>query len=331
MLKSERMKIYMEQLEKVKVLATKIEEEVSKHIIGQKELIRDTVICLLAGGNMLLEGVPGLGKTKLVSTLGTTLGLSYKRIQFTPDLMPADITGTNIYNKETGSFEFQKGPVFTNIVLADEINRATPKTQSAMLEAMQEKTITSGTTTYKLDKPYLVMATQNPIEQEGTYPLPEAQMDRFMFKLNVEFPSVEELLKIVTLTTGLEEPEVQVVTNADELLEAQTAAKNVPSAQPVLEYAIKVIAATHPDSELAPDVIKKYVRCGASPRGAQAIISTARVRALMEGRFNIAFEDIKKMAYPVLRHRILLNFDAVSDGKSPDDIISELLNNIEVS
>lgn len=321
----------MEQLEKVKVLATKIEEEVSKHIIGQKELIRDTIICLLAGGNMLLEGVPGLGKTRLVSTLGTALGLDYKRIQFTPDLMPADITGTNIYNKETGSFEFQKGPVFTNIVLADEINRATPKTQSAMLEAMQEKTITSGTTTYKLDKPYLVMATQNPIEQEGTYPLPEAQMDRFMFKLNVEFPSVDELLKIVTLTTGHDEPEVQVVTNAEEILETQTAAKNVPAAQPVLEYAIRVIAATHPESELAPEVIKKYVRCGASPRGAQAIISTARVRALMEGRYNIAFEDIKKMAYPVLRHRILLNFDAVSDGKSADYIISELLSNIEVS
>lgn len=320
----------MEELEKVKLLAKKIEDEVSKHIIGQKELIKDTIICLLAGGNMLLEGVPGLGKTRLVSTLGTALGLDYKRIQFTPDLMPADITGTNIYNKETGSFEFQKGPVFTNIVLADEINRATPKTQSAMLEAMQEKTITSGTTTYKLDKPYLVMATQNPIEQEGTYPLPEAQMDRFMFKLNVEFPSVDELLKIVTLTTGKAEEEVQVITNADELLEAQTAAKNVPAAQSVLEYAIRVIAATHPESELAPEVIKKYVHCGASPRGAQAIISTARVRALMEGRFNIAFEDIQKMAYPVLRHRILLNFDAISDGRSTDDIISELLSCIEV-
>lgn len=319
----------MEQLEKVSVLAAKIEEEVSRHIIGQKELIKDTVICLLAGGNMLLEGVPGLGKTRLVSTLGIALGLDYKRIQFTPDLMPADITGTNIYNKETGAFEFQKGPVFTNIVLADEINRATPKTQSAMLEAMQEKTITSGTVTYKLEKPYLVMATQNPIEQEGTYPLPEAQMDRFMFKLNVEFPTVEELLKIVTLTTGTAEPEVQVITNAAELLEVQMASKNVPTALPVLEYAMKVVAATHPDSEYAPEVVKKYVRCGASPRGAQAIIATAKVRALMEGRFNIAFEDIKKMAYPVLRHRLLLNFDAISDGKSADSIITDVLNSIE--
>jgi len=184
----------MEKLEKVGLLAARIEEEVARHIIGQKELIKDTIICLLSGGNMLLEGVPGLGKTRLVSVLGVALGLDHKRIQFTPDLMPADITGTNIYKKETGAFEFQKGPVFTNIVLADEINRATPKTQAAMLEAMQEKTITSGVNTYKLDKPYLVMATQNPIEQEGTYPLPEAQMDRFMFKLNVEFPSVEELL-----------------------------------------------------------------------------------------------------------------------------------------
>lgn len=319
----------MEQLEMVGVLAKKIEDEVGKHIIGQKELIKDTIICLLAGGNMLLEGVPGLGKTRLVSTLGVALGLDYKRIQFTPDLMPADITGTNIYNKETGAFEFQRGPIFTNIVLADEINRATPKTQSAMLEAMQEKTITSGTVTYKLSKPYLVMATQNPIEQEGTYPLPEAQMDRFMFKLNVEFPTVEELLKIVTLTTGTDEPEIQVITNAEELLAVQMAAKNVPAAQPVLEYAMKVIAATHPDSEYAPEVVKKYVRCGASPRGAQAIIATARVRALMEGRFNIAFEDIKKMAYPVLRHRLLLNFDAVSDGRSADSIISDVLKSIE--
>lgn len=319
----------MEQLEKVGSLASRIEEEVAKHIIGQKELIKDTIICLIAGGNMLLEGVPGLGKTRLVSTLGVALGLDYKRIQFTPDLMPADITGTNIYNKETGGFEFQKGPVFTNIVLADEINRATPKTQSAMLEAMQEKTITSGTTTYKLSKPYLVMATQNPIEQEGTYPLPEAQMDRFMFKLNVEFPSVEELLKIVTLTTGVEEPEIQVITGAEELLEVQEAAKLVPTAGPVLEYAMKLIAATHSDSEFAPEVVKKYVRCGASPRGAQAIISTSRVRALMEGRFNVAFEDIKKMAYPVLRHRLLLNFDAISDGRDADSIITEIIGSIE--
>lgn len=319
----------MEQLEKVGLLAEKIENEIAKHIIGQKELIKDTIICFLAGGNMLLEGVPGLGKTRLVSTLGVALGLDYKRIQFTPDLMPADITGTNIYNKETGGFEFQKGPVFTNIVLADEINRATPKTQSAMLEAMQEKTITSGTTTYKLDMPYLVMATQNPIEQEGTYPLPEAQMDRFMFKLNVEFPTVNELLEIVNLTTGAKELEVEVITNAKEILEAQEAAKLVPIAKPVLEYAMRLIAATHPESEFAPEVIKKYIRTGSSPRGAQAIIAASRVRAIMEGRFNVAFEDIKKIAYPVLRHRLLLNFDAISDGRSADSIIAELIENID--
>lgn len=319
----------MEKLEKVALLAAKIEEEVARHIIGQKELIKDTIICLLSGGNMLLEGVPGLGKTRLVSVLGVALGLDHKRIQFTPDLMPADITGTNIYKKETGAFEFQKGPVFTNIVLADEINRATPKTQAAMLEAMQEKTITSGVNTYKLDKPYLVMATQNPIEQEGTYPLPEAQMDRFMFKLNVEFPSVEELLQIVTLTTGTQEPSIEAITNAAEILEVQAAAKEVPVARPVMEYAMRLIALTHPDNEAAPQVIKKYIRCGSSPRGAQAIIATSRVRALMEGRYNVAFEDIRKMAYPVLRHRLLLNFDAISDGRNADSIIKELIESIE--
>ncbi len=319
----------MEKLEKVGLLAARIEEEVARHIIGQKELIKDTIICLLSGGNMLLEGVPGLGKTRLVSVLGVALGLDHKRIQFTPDLMPADITGTNIYKKETGAFEFQKGPVFTNIVLADEINRATPKTQAAMLEAMQEKTITSGIHTYKLDKPYLVMATQNPIEQEGTYPLPEAQMDRFMFKLNVEFPSVEELLQIVTLTTGVDEPAIEPITNAAEILEVQAAAKEVPVARPVMEYAMRLIALTHPDNEASPQVIKKYIRCGSSPRGAQAIIATSRVRALMEGRYNVAFEDIRKMAYPVLRHRLLLNFDAMSDGRNADSIIKELIESVE--
>ncbi len=319
----------MEKLEKVGLLAARIEEEVARHIIGQKELIKDTIICLLSGGNMLLEGVPGLGKTRLVSVLGVALGLDHKRIQFTPDLMPADITGTNIYKKETGAFEFQKGPVFTNIVLADEINRATPKTQAAMLEAMQEKTITSGVNTYKLDKPYLVMATQNPIEQEGTYPLPEAQMDRFMFKLNVEFPSVEELLQIVTLTTGTQEPAIEAITNAAEILEVQAAAKEVPVARPVMEYAMRLIALTHPDNEASPQVIKKYIRCGSSPRGAQAIIATSRVRALMEGRYNVAFEDIRKMAYPVLRHRLLLNFDAMSDGRNADSIIKEMIESVE--
>jgi len=319
----------MEQLELVKVLGDRIEVEVSKHIIGQKELIKDTIICLFAGGNLLLEGVPGLGKTRLVRVLGESLGLDFKRIQFTPDLMPADITGTNIYNKDNGMFEFQKGPVFTNIVLADEINRATPKTQSAMLEAMQEKTVTVGGTTYTLPKPYMVLATQNPIEQEGTYPLPEAQLDRFMFKLNVEFPSVKELLGIVQLTTGASEEAVECVTTGEELLEIQKAITTVPCAMPVLEYAMKLVSATHPDQELAPDVIKQYVSCGASPRAAQGIVQASRVRALLDGRFNIAFEDIKAMAYPILRHRLILNFDAMADNKSSEMIIKDLLNSIE--
>jgi MoxR-like ATPase len=243
--------------------------------------------------------------------------------------MPADITGTNIFNRDSNSFEFQKGPVFSNIVLADEINRATPKTQSAMLEAMQEKTITVSGTTYPLPKPYLVMATQNPIEQEGTYPLPEAQMDRFMFKLNVVFPSLEELQEIVTLTTGTSEPEIHVVTTAEEILEAQGLVKTVPIAEPVLQYAMKIITASHGETSLAPECVKKYISCGSSPRGAQGIISAAKVRALMEGRFNVSFEDIRQMAYPVLRHRLLLNFDAVSDKRSVESIIDEIIRHIE--
>jgi len=319
----------MESLEQVAVLGKKIEEEVSKHIIGQKELIRDTVICLFSGGNLLLEGVPGLGKTRLVKVLGEVIGLDFKRVQFTPDLMPADITGTNIFNKETGMFEFQQGPVFTNIVLADEINRATPKTQSAMLEAMQEKTVTVGGKTYILPKPYMVLATQNPIEQEGTYPLPEAQLDRFMFKLNVEFPSVEELLAIVNLTTVGTEAAVACVTTGDELLRVQELISNVPCAKAVLEYGMKVVKATHPDADIAPECVKRYVTCGASPRAAQGIIRAARVRALLDHRYNIAFEDIEAMAYPILRHRLILNFDAMADQKSADSIISEVLKYIE--
>jgi len=315
----------MEQLEKVKPLGDKIEREVSKHIIGQKELIKDTIICLFAGGNLLLEGVPGLGKTRLVRVLGQVLGLDFSRVQFTPDLMPADITGTNIYNKDTGLFEFQKGPVFTNIVLADEINRATPKTQAAMLEAMQEKTVTVGGNTYTLPKPYMVMATQNPIEQEGTYPLPEAQLDRFMFKLNVEFPSVKELKAIVNLTTVAKEEDLICVTKGEELLEVQRAVTKVPCADSVIDYAMKLVSGTHPEAEYACEGVNKYVSCGASPRAAQGIVQAARVGALLDGRYNIAFDDIDEMAYPILRHRLILNFDAVADGKQAEDIIDELI------
>jgi len=319
----------MERIEKIAVLAKEIEEEVNQHLIGQEKLVRETVICLLAGGNLLIEGVPGLGKTRLVHTLGKVLGLAFKRIQFTPDLMPADITGTNIYNKDQGTFEFEAGPIFAGVILADEINRATPKTQAAMLEAMQEKTVTVGGHTYPLPKPYMVMATQNPIEQEGTYPLPEAQMDRFMFKLHVQFPQADVLAKIVELTTSEEEKSIQVVTQADALLEAINGVKAVPVASSVLNYAMALIVATHKTEASSTEMIKKYVNQGASPRGAQGIIMAARVKALMSGRYNVAFEDVAAMAYPVLRHRLLLNFEAVSEGITAETIIEDLLEKIK--
>ncbi len=307
----------------------RIESEVSKHIVGQEKLIQDTLICLMADGNLLLEGVPGLGKTKLVSSLSKALGLDFKRIQFTPDLMPADITGTNIFNRDTNSFEFQKGPVFTNILLADEINRATPKTQAAMLEAMQEKSVSAGGMSYELDSPYMVLATQNPIEQEGTYPLPEAQLDRFMFKLIVEFPDIKALSQIVNLTTGENEEEVECVSNKTDLLEAQKLISTIPIATAVMEYAMKIILATHPENDLATKMVKDYVNMGSSPRGAQSIVKAARVKALMDDRFNVSFEDINYVAIPVLRHRIALNYNALSDNIKVEQIIDEIIQSIK--
>jgi MoxR-like ATPase len=317
----------------LKVIETvrKIEVEVEKQMVGQKELIRQVLICILAGGNVLLEGVPGLGKTRLVNTLGQVMGLRFSRIQFTPDLMPADVVGTNIIIKdqsESGMFKFQQGPVFSNIVLADEINRATPKTQSAMLQAMQEKTVTVANTTYQLPQPFFVLATQNPIEMEGTYPLPEAQLDRFMFKLEVPFPSLEELTAIVTMTTGSVQQELQAVTNSEELLEIMETVKEIPVAQPVLEFAMKLVLATHPETNYTADIARKFIRFGASPRGAQAIISTAKVRALLEGRYNVAYEDIHYTAYPSLRHRLFLNFEGLSQGMTANGIISEIIKEI---
>ncbi|MDO4772104.1 MAG: AAA family ATPase [Bacillota bacterium] len=303
----------------------RIEDEVSRHILGQEKLVKDTLICLMAGGNMLLEGVPGLGKTKLVSSLAKALGLDFKRIQFTPDLMPADITGTNIFNRDKNLFEFQKGPVFTNILLADEINRATPKTQSAMLEAMQEKSVSVANVSYKLDTPYMVMATQNPIEQEGTYPLPEAQLDRFMFKLIVEFPDKDSLARIVNLTAGSDEEEVACVSDRESLLHGQSLISSIPVAAQVMDYAMKVILGTHPDNEFSGQMVRDYVDMGSSPRGAQALIKTARVKALMEGRYNVSFEDISYVAVPVLRHRIALNYNAMSDNVKVERVISEIL------
>lgn len=309
----------------------RIEAETGKHMVGQKDLIRQVIICMLAGGNALLEGVPGLGKTRLVNTLGSVMGLQFSRIQFTPDLMPADVTGTNIITRdksESGMFKFQKGPVFSNIVLADEINRATPKTQSAMLQAMQEKTVTVADTTYELPRPFFVLATQNPIEMEGTYPLPEAQLDRFMFKLNVLFPTLDELKDIVTMTTGSKEEVLQAVTDSKELIRIMEIVREIPVATPVMEFALKLVLSTHPEIQDSPEITKKYVRFGSSPRGAQAIIATAKIRAVLEGRYNTAFEDVRYTAYPALRHRIFMNFEGISEGIDADGLISELIKEV---
>lgn len=312
-------------LEKLK----NVEEEVGKAIIGQKDIIRQVLISILLGGNVLLEGVPGLGKTQLVKTLSKVLDLSFSRIQFTPDLMPADVVGTNIIIKDEkggSAFQFQKGPVFANIVLADEINRATPKTQSAMLEAMQEQTVTVGKTTYSLPQPFMVLATQNPIEMEGTYPLPEAQLDRFLFKLDVRFPTLEELQEIMEVTVTNKEISLSKLMDGDTILKIRKIMKEVPIAKPVQEYALKIVLATHPENEASPEISKKYIRFGASPRGAQAIILASKVRALMEGRYNVSFDDVKYVAYPALRHRFFLNFDGIAEGMTTDKLIEEILN-----
>lgn len=303
----------------------RIEDEISKDIIGQKDVIHKIIISMIADGNVLLEGLPGTGKTQLVKTVARVMDLSFSRIQFTPDLMPADVTGTNMMDAESGMVTFKKGPVFANIVLADEINRATPKTHSALLEAMQEKTVTAGNTTYPLPDPFFVLATQNPLELEGTYPLPEAQLDRFIFKLDVKFPEKSELLDIVKLTTGKGEARAQKLFDGNKIKEMRDISLDVPVADAVADYAMDVIIRSHPEIDGAPETVRKYVRYGSSPRGAQAIIKTARINALSKGRYNVAYEDIRDVAYDVLRHRIFLNFEAVSDGVRVEDIIDELL------
>ncbi|HOM43191.1 MAG TPA: MoxR family ATPase [Bacillota bacterium] len=325
------MEINEKQIREIIDTVNKVEAEIGKAIIGQKDIVKQVLISILAGGNVLLEGVPGLGKTQLVKTLSKVMDLSFSRIQFTPDLMPADVMGTNIIVKDDSGnsrFEFQKGPVFANLVLADEINRATPKTQSALLEAMQEQTVTVGKVTYSLPQPFLVLATQNPIEMEGTYPLPEAQMDRFLFKLNVLFPSFDELKGIMDITTSNKEVELQKVIDGELILMMRKIIREVPIAKPVQEYALRVVLGTHPEIEGAPEGAKKYIRFGASPRAAQAIITASRARALMEGRYNVSFEDIKYVAHPSLRHRFFLNFDAVADGITTDGLIDQLLDEI---
>ncbi len=310
----------------------KCEEEISKGIIGQKDIIRNVLVAIFADGNVLLEGMPGMGKTQLVKTIGKVLNLKFSRIQFTPDLMPTDVVGTNIVVKEEDKtvFKFEKGPVFTNLLLADEINRATPKTQSALLEAMGEKTVTVGKQTYEMSKPFMVLATQNPIEQEGTYPLPEAQLDRFLFKLNVDFPNLQELKEIMDLTLTNDKTDINAVLEGDEILKIREAIREIKIADSVKEYALKLILATHPEIEEGAEIVKKYLEAGASPRAAQGIISGAKVRAVMEGRLNVSFEDIKVLAYPVLRHRIILNFDAITEGLTEESIIDKLLEDLKV-
>ena len=310
-----------------------VRAEIGKIIVGQQSVVDGVLICLVAGGHVLLEGVPGLGKTTLLRTLGRTLGLKYSRIQFTPDLMPADIVGSAVMDTDDHghkSLRFQEGPIFANLVLADEINRATPKTQSALLEAMQERTVTSGTVTHELEAPFLVMATQNPIEMEGTYPLPEAQLDRFLMKIVVTYPSHSELARIVERTIAREEAQVSPVLDRADVLDIRAFSREILIAPHVQDYAVQLVMATQPDQKEAHPDARKYIRYGSSPRGAQALVECGRVLALMRGRLHLSVDDIKEVALSVLRHRVILNFDAHADGRTPDDILNTIISGISV-
>jgi MoxR-like ATPase len=310
--------------------AHRIEEEVGKVIVGQRELVRQTLVGLLANSHVLLEGVPGLGKTMLIRTIGDVIDCTFNRIQFTPDLMPADITGTNILVEEGGSrvFRFQPGPVFANLVLADEINRATPKTQSSLLEAMQEHQVTVARNRYPLDPPFFVLATQNPLEMEGTYPLPEAQLDRFLLKVMVPFPSEDDLVAIIDRTTGADSPAAQKAVTAAEIVDMQRLARAVPIAPHVTAFAVSLLAATHPDNRRAPGLVRQYVRYGGSPRGAQALVAAGKILALMDGRFNVSIEDVRAATMPALRHRVILNFEGEAEGITPEAVIRSILDEV---
>lgn len=309
-----------------------VRKEVAKAVVGQEDIVEGVLIGLAANGHVLLEGMPGLGKTLLVRSLSQALHLTFGRIQFTPDLMPADVTGTNIL-AETPSggraFEFRKGPIFANLILADEINRATPKTQSAMLEAMQERAVTVGGKRHSLEEPFLVMATQNPIEQEGTYPLPEAQLDRFISKLLVPYPNRQELADIVMRTTAAQPEDLRAVATGEAVLKMRDVLREVPVAQPVLEYALSIVLATHPASDNASEAAKRFARYGSSPRGAQAIVTIGKAYALLDGRYNLSKEDLKNAAKPALRHRVLLNFEAEAEGITPDLLLDDVLAHVD--
>jgi MoxR-like ATPase len=315
-------------LESFQATAQAIAKEIGRVIVGQTDVVRNVLIAIISGGHVLLEGVPGLGKTLLIRTLADALDLRFNRIQFTPDLMPADIIGTEVLEEDQGGgrhFRFQPGPIFVNLLMADEINRATPKTQSALLEAMQEQTVTVAGHTYPLKQPFFVLATQNPIEMEGTYPLPEAQLDRFLFKLNVAFPNLEEVVTILDRTTRDIQPHANTTADGQALLQMGQLARQIPVASHVSEYVARLLLATHPGQPDAPEMIKRFVRYGASPRGAQAMILGAKVNALFNGRYNVAFSDIQSVVYPALRHRLILNFEGEAEGVTVEQIIEMIL------
>lgn len=321
----------MEKLDKIKVFSQtidKVKKEIKKDIVGQEEVVDNVIIAIIAGGNVLLEGVPGVGKTRLVRSLGKALNLPFARIQFTPDLMPSDVTGTNVIEKDdNGKMKtvFQQGPIFANLILADEINRATPKTQSAMLEVMQEHKVTIANQSYKMAEPFFVLATENPVEQDGTYPLPEAQMDRFMFKLIMTFPTMQELTDIVNMTQITMDENAESIVDGKEILEMRELAKDVPVAEDVLKYAMNLVTNTHPELKNASETAKQYIKYGASPRAGQALITTAKIRALMKGNYNVSYEDIDALAYPILRHRIKINYNAINDHLTVENIIEKLI------
>ncbi len=316
-----------EALEQFNATFSLLQNEIGKFIVGQHNIVEKVLIAVIAGGHVLLEGVPGLGKTALVNTLARTMKLDFKRIQFTPDLLPADILGTNIMmdGPQGKNFVFQRGPIFTNVLLADEINRATPKTQSALLETMQEKRVTVANHTYSLDRPYFVLATQNPLEMDGTYPLPEAQLDRFFFKLKVEMPNHKEFATILERTTGISEPHINAVTDGETILRLGMIARQVPIAAPVKDYLIRLVLATHPDNSAASDEVRRFVRYGASPRAAQTILLGARIKAILNGRVHVAREDINAVAVEALRHRMILSFEGQAAGVTTEQIIRDII------
>ncbi len=311
---------------------TAVKTELRRDLVGQDEVVDNVLIAIIAGGNVLLEGVPGVGKTRLVRSLGRVLDLPFSRIQFTPDLMPSDVTGTEIIRKDSAgnmANEFRRGPIFANLVLADEINRATPKTHSAMLEVMQEHKVTVAGKSYPLAEPFFVLATENPIEQDGTYPLPEAQMDRFMFKLIMKFPSNKELMDIVKMTQITMDENADAAMSGEQILEMRALASEVPVIDEVMDYAVRLVAGTHPELDKTSDTAEKYIKYGASPRAAQALITCAKVRALMMGNFNVSYADIQALALPVLRHRIKINYTALNDKLTVDDVIAKLVSEIK--